>query len=191
MQSSFYPHKGIMPFKVCSRFRYVTVSFCIKVCFCLCCAPQLQFSGCLGRGYCCLVCQSWISKPQEEWMMRNCLSQLKGRGGSWRCQEKMLRSLPCLCISVSVSLGVSWRWYPVSYSMSCPFKAFNDIFYSATRNYKILKRPFATSRPWRKLVLETLWESYFWWSCLFLQGMKMFLSLIKEYEQWFFRMAFW
>lgn len=119
-----------------------------------------------------------------------CLSQPKGRGGSWRYQ-KMLRSFPCLCISVSVSLSVSWRWSPVSYSMSRPFKAFNDTFYSATRNYEILKRPFATSRPWRKLVLETLWDSYFWWSCLFLQSMKMFLSLIKEYEQWFFRTAFW
>lgn len=156
-----------------------------------CCAPESQFSGCLRKGYCCIMCQSRISKPPEEKILRNGILQPKAGGESWWDQQKGLQSLLLLCISVSVSLGVSWRWYPVNYSMSYPFKAFHDTFCSDTRNYEILRRPFATSQPWRRLMLETLWDSYFWWNCLFLQSMKMFLRLIKEYEQCFFRMALW
>lgn len=128
------------------------------------------------------------SLQEGKWWGIAYISQRKN-GETGHNQEKRLKSLLLLCISVSASLEVTWRWCSVNYSMSYPFRAFNDTFYSDTRNYEILRRPFATSRSWRRLMLETLWDSYFWLNCLFLQSMKMFLSLIKEYEQYFFRMA--
>ena len=118
-------------------------------------------------------------------MLRNCLSWPQGEWGKLWHNEK-LETLLLLCTSALVSWLCSWRWCPVNYCMSCPFTALNDAFYYGIRNDEIWRMPFDTSRPWRRLVVETPWDSCFWWNYCFLQSVKMFLSLIEEHEQCFF-----